>query len=223
MAFPKTPTAVVGITAIAAATEAQWMATTTPLTKDVMAYCRDTKRSKIGDGTSLFSALPWHVDQVLTEVFKGYLDNAGAANGVALLDASGQIPASQIPATFGAKPIFVADIAARDALTFEGADGRMIIVVDATADVTVDLGSAWYVQKGTDINDRTFLKIGEQESLDVDYTSFVKDGDSADRLVNGTTNFFVTSAEKTRIANAVQTDDFVMISGGDNAAAYFTA
>ena len=56
--------------------------------------------------------------------------------------------------------LVVADIAARDALT--GATGDIVFVTDASADVTVTAGSAFYIWSGV-----AWVKFSEGESLDV--------------------------------------------------------
>jgi D-alanyl-D-alanine dipeptidase len=56
----------------------------------------------------------------------------------------------------------VADIAARDALTMEA--NTQVMVLDATADATVDSGAATYIYRESDTS---FTKIAEYESLDV--------------------------------------------------------
>ena len=56
----------------------------------------------------------------------------------------------------------VADIAARDALTLTA--NTQIMVLDATADTTVDSGAATYIYRQSDTS---FTKIAEYESLDV--------------------------------------------------------
>lgn len=78
----------------------------------------------------------------------------GAANGVATLNASGKLTASQVPAIAITETFVVADITARDALTIGTGDGEIqtgdvAIVTDASADVNVDAGSASYIYDGT--------------------------------------------------------------------------
>ncbi|HSA05866.1 MAG TPA: hypothetical protein P5556_01650 [Candidatus Gastranaerophilales bacterium] len=83
----------------------------------------------------------------------------GVANGIASLDVSGKIPTTQIPSTFK-EAYVVADIPARDALT--AFSGMHALVLDATADVTVEAGGAEYVYDGT-----TWQKISELNDLDL--------------------------------------------------------
>nr|BDD43903.1 hypothetical protein 1 [bacterium] len=83
----------------------------------------------------------------------------GAANGLATLDVSGKIPTSQIPATFKEAQVVV-DIAARDALSVF--TGMHALVLDATADSTVETGGAEYVYDGTG-----WSKISELNDLDM--------------------------------------------------------
>lgn len=60
----------------------------------------------------------------------------------------------------------VADIAARDALNTRDYN-FMVLVLDATADATVDSGAALYVFQNSD---NSFTKIAEYEGLDVTVT-----------------------------------------------------
>lgn len=83
----------------------------------------------------------------------------GVANGVASLDINGKVPSTQIPSTFKEAHV-VADIAARDALT--AFSGMHALVLDATADATVESGGAEYVYDGT-----TWYKISELNDLDM--------------------------------------------------------
>lgn len=83
----------------------------------------------------------------------------GVVNGIASLDASGKIPTTQIPSTFK-EAYVVADIAARNALT--AFSGMHALVLDATADATVETGGAEYVYDGT-----SWYKISELNDLDM--------------------------------------------------------
>lgn len=56
----------------------------------------------------------------------------------------------------------VADITARDALVLDA--NAFVLVLDASADPTVDAGAALYVYRHSDT---TFIKVAEYESLDV--------------------------------------------------------
>ena len=61
--------------------------------------------------------------------------------------------------------LVVADIAARDALTLNR--NALVLVLDASADATVDTGAATYVYN---LATTTFVKIAEYESMDVTLT-----------------------------------------------------
>ena len=83
----------------------------------------------------------------------------GQNNGLASLDGNGKIPTTQIPSVF--KDAYVVDdIAARDAL--EKFSGLHALVIDATADETVETGGAEYVCDGTQ-----WIKISELKDLDM--------------------------------------------------------
>lgn len=81
------------------------------------------------------------------------------ANGIATLDVNGKIPTTQIPATFKEAEV-VADIAARDALT--AFSGLHALVIDATADSSIEAGGAEYVYDGS-----AWQKISEFNDLDL--------------------------------------------------------
>lgn len=82
----------------------------------------------------------------------------GVANGIATLDTAGKIPVTQIPSTFK-EAYVVVDIPARDALN--AFSGMHALVLDATADPTVDVCGAHYVYDGT-----SWVKISELNDLD---------------------------------------------------------
>lgn len=83
----------------------------------------------------------------------------GQNNGLASLDENGKVPTSQIPSVF--KDAYVVDnITARDAL--EKFSGLHALVIDATADESVETGGAEYVCNGTD-----WIKISELNDLDM--------------------------------------------------------
>lgn len=84
----------------------------------------------------------------------------GAANGIATLDSSGKIPASQLPTE--AKSSIVVPTYADLATVTEKTEGTTVLVIDATGDATVSSGAAQYVWDGT-----SWLKIAEVESLDL--------------------------------------------------------
>lgn len=71
-------------------------------------------------------------------------DKIGSANGIASLDSSGKVPASQIPAVAIIDVYSVAHIAARDALTVQ--EGDVAVVADAGSGVSKSYiydGSSW--------------------------------------------------------------------------------
>lgn len=81
------------------------------------------------------------------------------ANGIATLDVNGKVPTTQIPATYKEAEV-VADITARDALT--AFSGLHALVIDATADPSIEAGGAEYVYDGSN-----WQKISEFNDLDL--------------------------------------------------------
>ncbi|MCW7462805.1 hypothetical protein [Leptospira limi] len=89
------------------------------------------------------------------------LSQKGVSNGVASLDASGKIPASQVPVFDPALQI-VNTIVQRNALTPIG--NLPVYVKDATGDPTVSTGGAFYL---FEIASSTWIKLSEMESMDI--------------------------------------------------------
>ena len=135
------------------------------------------------------------------------------ADGVAVLGADGKLSLDLLPdditqnVTIPAAFKWVQDITERDALPDE--DKKAVIFVwDATADPTVATGSAQYIWRvtsgeGVEPVTGTWVKVGEQESMDVDTSVFFhKTNDTSDAITQGTTNLFMTSEERTKVLNA---------------------
>lgn len=144
-------------------------------------FTTDTKKFYIGNGEGKALTVFENSNQ-LTELFNKKSDNGhthtsanvtdfstavdnrialqrGQNNGLASLDESGKIPTTQIPSVF--KDAYVVDdIAARDKL--DKYSGLHALVVDATADTTVETGGAEYVYDGS-----KWVKISELKDLDM--------------------------------------------------------
>jgi len=75
------------------------------------------------------------VEQVLpTSVQKGYLENAGAANGVVILNADGVIDLDKLPAVLNK---FKGNFANAEALPSTGAEGTMMLIVGGSMLIAV--------------------------------------------------------------------------------------
>ena len=121
----------------------------------------------------------------LTATERGYITNAGAANGFIVSDNENKIPVdylsryidtetgkvllSALPDSARAGVTYVANIAARDAIlpTDEAARG-VVFVVDASDDPTVDSGAAMYayVDDPENAGQKKWQKYAEVEGLD---------------------------------------------------------
>lgn len=197
---------VTGLTGVLVGTPAELAGMTLPLPVGVLGVSNDqgapaTFVMKVGDGVSLWEALPAIADTsiLFTEIFKTLLEGANSANGAVLLGADSLIPDEFLPTQFRARPIFVADIAARNALPLDGR-GQMVIVVDATADATVASGGAYYVWNE---NADVWVKIGEAESLDIDFSAYILDGSSIDALSNSSNFVKMTPGERDKLELAM--------------------
>ena len=194
-------------------TTTNWTTVNPILLKGQMALDSVTGTIKIGDGVTAYNSLPVRVDATLTQAQRAMLDAVNTANGVVQLDGTGHISMDLMPAGVVSGAVkFVADIAARDALTANQRDG-LIFVLDASADTTVTLGSAQYVWDGD-----SWEKIGERESLDLDLTPYFNhEEETLDIIQDGVNYVKFTPAERTLLAeldtNAVRYTDTVFVSG----------
>lgn len=128
--------------------------------------------------------------------------------------------------------LFVADIAARDALAIDKRNG-LVIVIDASSDPTVtdptkkQAGYVWDASLKEGAGD--WNKIFEQESVDIDlsgYFDMVKN--TADDILDGTTKVMMTVTERAELvtltSDAVRYTDTIVIAGvtAQELAGYYT-
>ena len=198
---------------LAADTAANWTAADPQLLKDQLCLERDTGKMKIGDGTKKWSELSYVPFSELTTVQITMLVKKNTAEGVAVLGADGKLSIDLLPddltqsVTIPAAFKWVQNITERDALTDEEKKS-VIFVWDASADPTVATGSAQYIWRitsgeGVEPVEGSWVKVGEQESMDVDTSVFFhKTNDTSDAITQGTTNLFMTTQERTNLADA---------------------
>lgn len=198
---------------LAADTAANWTAADPQLLKDQLCLERDTGKMKIGDGTKKWSELSYVPFSELTAAQITMLVKKNTAEGVAVLGADGKLSIDLLPddltqsVTIPAAFKWVQDITERDALTDEEKKS-VIFVWDASADPTVVTGSAQYIWRITSGEgvvpvEGSWVKVGEQESMDVDTSVFFhKTNDTSDAITQGTTNLFMTTQERTNLADA---------------------
>lgn len=132
----------------------------------------------------------------------------GAANGVATLNASGKLASGQIPAIAITETTVVADIAARDALPIGAADGQIqegdvVVVTDASADVSVTSGGASYIYDGA-----AYQRLLTPDSAvqSVNGQTGVVSLDSDD-IAEGSTNLYYSEARFDTSLSSKDTDD----------------
>jgi hypothetical protein len=198
---------------LAADTAANWTAADPQLLKDQLCLERDTGKMKIGDGTKKWSELSYVPFSELTAAQITMLVKKNTAEGVAVLGADGKLSIDLLPddltqsVTIPAAFKWVQNITERDALTDEEKKS-VIFVWDASADPTVATGSAQYIWRitsgeGVEPVEGSWVKVGEQESMDVDTSVFFhKTNDTSDAITQGTTNLFMTTQERTNLADA---------------------
>lgn len=198
---------------LAADTAANWTAADPQLLKDQLCLERDTGKMKIGDGTKKWSELSYVPFSELTAAQITMLVKKNTAEGVAVLGTDGKLSIDLLPddltqsVTIPAAFKWVQNITERDALTDEEKKS-VIFVWDASADPTVATGSAQYIWRitsgeGVEPVEGSWVKVGEQESMDVDASVFFhKTNDTSDAITQGTTNLFMTTQERTNLADA---------------------
>lgn len=211
-----------GVVAIPSQTASAWTTQNPIVPAGVLAFETDTKRFKMGDGTTAWTALDYTIQESLTPEQKALLENAGLAGGALVLDGDGKVPMDSLPEIIKGSIVYTADIAGRDELTAAQRSG-LVMVVDASADPTVDAGAALYGY------DTDWIKISEYESLDPDLSEYfnivtmtlddINDGVNfvrlsvADKAKLDTIeeNADVTDAENVRSAGAVMLDDMLFV------------
>ena len=198
---------------LAADTAANWTTADPQLLKDQLCLERDTGKMKIGDGTKKWSKLSYVPFSELTAAQITMLVKKNTAEGVAVLGADGKLSIDLLPddltqsVTIPAAFKWVQNIEERNALTDEEKKS-VIFVWDASADPTVATDSAqyiWHITSGEGVEpvEGSWVKVGEQESMDVDTSVFFhKTNDTSDAITQGTTNLFMTTQERTNLADA---------------------
>ena len=198
---------------LAADTAANWTAADPQLLKDQLCLERDTGKMKIGDGTKKWSELSYVPFSELTAAQITMLVKKNTAEGVAVLGVDGKLSIDLLPddltqsVTIPAAFKWVQNIEERNALTDEEKKS-VIFVWDASEDPTVTTGSAQYIWRitsgeGVEPVEGSWVKVGEQESMDVDTSVFFhKTNDTSDAITQGTTNLFMTTQERTNLADA---------------------
>jgi hypothetical protein len=163
-------------------------------------------------------------------------DDRGAVNGVASLDGNGKVPSAQLPALAITEVFVAATIAARDALTVGTADGEIqegdvVIVTDASADVTVDSGAASYIYDGSayqrlltpdapviSVNTQTGAVVLDSSSLDhsqADVADWTIADDSA-----VSSHLDELADRLATVEGAADSDENIKISANDTTAGY---
>lgn len=199
-------------------TAAGWTAANPILPAGMPGFESDTKKFKIGDGVTRWVVLAYNSIEVFTTAFKDMLSQANNPNGVAVLDASGKLLASQLPAGVSGTITWYANIAERNATDPASRTG-LFYVFDATEDVSVSSGAAYYAWDATN---SAWKKLGETESLDISVSNYFNlTTNTIDDIRDGTTYVRMSADERTTLTdlstNAVKTTDNVVIHGPDAA------
>jgi hypothetical protein len=164
------------------ATKSVWDTENPILLEGMPGWESDTKKMKIGDGTSTWTELSYIVDATLTDEQLELLNNINLTDGVVILDSNGLIPLDTLPDQAKSHIKYVTDIPNRDAILEE--DRHFIyVVLDASGDPTVESGAATY---SWDDTNAVWVKLSEFESIDMDFSSlFHKTTDTLDAISEG--------------------------------------
>jgi hypothetical protein len=167
---------------LAAATKTVWDIENSVLPEGMAGWESDTRKLKIGDGTSTWMELPYVVDATLTEDQLELLNDINLTNGIVVLDTNGLIPLDVLPDQVKTHIKYMADILSRDATPEE--DRHFIyVVLDASGDPTVASGAATY---SWDDTNSVWVKLSEFESMDIDFSVFFdKNTDTIDAIDDG--------------------------------------
>lgn len=191
---------IVGVFSVPSDAQSEWSTANPTLPNGVMVRETDTGKFKIGDGVTAYNDLGFMIENELTDSEKALLENAGAANGVAVLNGDGQVPLSALPPAIHGSVSYVstyADLATVD----EVAKGGLVVVLDASGDPTVDAGAAVYAWDSS-ANPADWIKISEYEGLDVDWSVFFnKNTETLDDINDGSTYVRMTIPERDKLAN----------------------
>lgn len=203
-------------------TAAGWQAADYVIPAGVFTVDTTTGRVRLGNGTSLRSALP---DLNVTSEQRALLDKLFTDNGDGtftlkegvnipqapiIADAEGKIRKEALPDFLFNTTKIVADIAERDALSTDFHNSP-VLVIDATGDTTVAAGAAlyfWYDPDGDGALPESWNKIAEYESLDIDWSVELSDhfkykGDNAntlDDILDGTNFVKMSTDERTKLS-----------------------
>lgn len=200
---------VTGISACAPGTAVAWAATNVAIPAGIICFESDTLKFKVGNGTALYSELEYVVSGQLSPEQLDLLTDAGDAGGVLVLDENGKVPLENLPTGISVGITFYADIDARDAVAVEDRVG-IACVADATDDPSVASGMAYY---GWNADTEAWVKLGEAESIDIDFTNFVQAGDDLDRLADSDNYVKMTPAERTKLDIAMTTEGEYLFTG----------
>lgn len=169
------------------ATSTEWESFNPVIPTGTMVFTTDTNEVRVGDGATPYMGLEPAVKDTLTAEQKALVDNAGAANGIVVLDENGQIDFSQFPNKSYATVSYIDTFTQLDAIPVEDRKGIMYFVLDASDAPDTESGAAMYAWQNPpglpDVDE--WVKIAEYESLDIDTSVLLKKTDMLDAIPDG--------------------------------------
>lgn len=184
-------------------TEEAWANTTVIIPDGMICYATDTGEARVGTGMDLYKDLSTVFDAIPVAL-RELIDS-----GKLVYAADSSIPTHFFPKDVFNIHVVVADIAARDNLAFDTIENsQMVFVVDASADPTVSAGMAFYVAKFSNESTYTWVKTGEQESIDLDLSQYLKVVDTTiDDIADSTVYKRLGQEELDTVHSALQETD----------------
>lgn len=191
----------------------EWEATTVAIPEGVLCFETDTQSSKVGNGTDLYASLDYVFDAIPSAI-RDLVDNSS----LIALNSDGIIDTSYFPKEVFNIHIVVATIEARDALSLDIIkNSQMVFVIDATDDPSVTAGFALYVARFTDDTTYEWIKTGEGESLDLDFSQYLlTESTTLDDINDSDTYKRLEPSDINTLEDALQASDIYTINLEDH-------
>lgn len=185
-------------------TEEAWANTTVIIPDGVVCYAVDRFQAKIGNGKDLYMDLPYAFDSIPTDL-KTFIDE----HTFIVTDENNTIPTGYFPKDVFNIHTAVGTIEDRNNLDIEVIrNSQLIFVADATDDPTVKAGFALYVAKFNSLWEYEWVKVGEQESIDLDFGEYLIASETTiDQLADTDTYKRLTQADLDVAVAALQASD----------------
>lgn len=200
-----------GIIKISIDTKAGWEATSVAIPDGLLCYELDTGSAKVGNDTEVYTNLDYAFDTIPSEIRE--LINS---NSLIIANQNNVIPTSFFPKDVFNIHVVVPDITARDNLAIDTIkNSTLIMVLDATGDPSVISGMAFYIANFTDDTTYVWIKTGEQESIDLDFSNYLLDDTSLDQISDSSTYRRLTPDDLIDLSTRINAQDNIVATSYD--------